>query len=1238
MVRARRAPAAAAVLLLLAARADCAAVAHWAMADASDSIGTLDLNTVGGWQYAADAQSGETVGGHTGGEEDACAYTDASPALVPGEKLTVSFWVLPQRSTVGDQCYLSWVDNLGRRIMTLYTEKKTLQLFLVYTDSYTATNPTGTSLPMIFGPEMTPGLWTYVSVYMNEDLSGMVMHVNGKAFGRYPPYASLTGVFPQTDMVLGIGCTKYYNATAAAYEFSFSNAGQIARVTYDKGDDPCPGQASHGGRCFYLTTTATATPSAASCESGDVPATVHDFWETQFVSVFDPSARYYVGLTLGAAGWGWMDASPFWYRTVWCGDAVHSSSYFDGAGATCDGAAYPKAAGDHAVVDYSIGPGLVNTAATAALPVLCASQVSLTYVPTSAPDTLVPSLAPATGAPPSAAPPTFAPLTEAPRTLPPPTQAPETAVPLTRAPSTAAPATARPPTDAPSTRSPETAAPATAAPATESPETAAPATAAPATESPETAAPATGAPATQSPATAAPATGAPRTAAPATAGPETLPPATDFPAPPGSTEVPSRTDAPARAPGTAAPAGYAKTGAPDLAGSGTASPTADPGGETGPPGVSGSPFAGSWVPKVAGNGTAPTAEPGGKSQSATGEEDGAEAAGIPAGLKDSAEAVITGTSAVSVSAAKLAALMRFDCQVEDIDLGEDPLDWEFHPLHFGIGDSPQKYFIGAVVGNVLIVLGFLAINYLVVYGSMRVFNVTREVAVFVARAPGLVYIPCMWLLTGTAMAGSYLALGSKSTGFMTILGLVALLVCAAMPISIYYMILRPSCFYAVAVADPKIDAAAAELVHEADVKGVSWQHKGVLTGWKRTLYVLAYGEQVWVRSAAAPPYWVEAYGLFFEQFRKGYQWFGLAEMSQVFLIALLSSWRPGSFSSCMGRNALLSVLLLAFFASVVYLRPYNSHCDQFAASLMSGFTFVAITSMTISIAMKNTHRSASDGLMGFAGVLLLLSAAVLFVKGCYDIAFYFLDLKLGRRWQCAEIARGAAGEAWAQPKAGPSGWPEEMASVSTRSPVSKHGGSEICSPVFSHQSGWGEPSDLRTSPSKRVADLFLSTGDPDRYEQLLDACATDFGRRKSSASLRPDISTPLSVGGDWAFPAEDSSYHRSTSVLSNPCETPLLDSPRPTHERQGVWPRGRLSGQAFPHLAASSCASPPMPPSSLGKAGAAPAAKTPTGHLLYDASNDWLDRPLRARARRQSHRQRKPDEPTSPHLMPTTTV
>ena len=357
----------------------------------------------------------------------------------------------------------------------------------------------------------------------------------------------------------------------------------------------------------------------------------------------------------------------------------------------------------------------------------------------------------------------------------------------------------------------------------------------------------------------------------------------------------------------------------------------------------------------------------------------------------------TAAAAVSTHAGTVKLLMHFECNVEDVDLSHvEPLDWEFHPLQFPVGDHQHKYFLGACIGNTLILAAFLVLNYLAALLQTSLFHIPLGKALYYARAPGLVYIPLVWLLTGTSMSASNMAFfPSRAPAGVALAGWTFLVACLSMPV-LLWCFLRKGVFHATTVADPNLEDAVGTDETKPSM---------VLHGGKRWVYKFVYGTEVWVRSEGASLYFVERWGMFFESYRRGYHWWSILDVLQVLLVALFSAWKTDNYAACMVRNSLLTLGLLAYFGAVVFLRPFLAQCDQIAACILSGALFVAILMMTTAIGFNGAHASAATGMVNTAAVILIASAIFMIIKGGYDIILFIIDMYVGRRQAVLEASR-----------------------------------------------------------------------------------------------------------------------------------------------------------------------------------------------------------------------------------------
>ncbi|KAJ9467785.1 hypothetical protein DIPPA_27924 [Diplonema papillatum] len=348
-------------------------------------------------------------------------------------------------------------------------------------------------------------------------------------------------------------------------------------------------------------------------------------------------------------------------------------------------------------------------------------------------------------------------------------------------------------------------------------------------------------------------------------------------------------------------------------------------------------------------------------------------------------------------------MVNFECKVEDVDLDDEPLDWEFHPLAFSIGNHKKKYFVGALVGNTCLCAGFFAAQYLVAWAIMSIWSISWGTAVFFARAPGLVAIPLMALLTGTALSSFNLALYPHSAGTLpSIVGAVGVAVCILFPLILWNCLFSLPQFKAATVPDPKLalHEEGSSFLTKDTPSGSSHHYESpdvFSSSWTKSAYIFAFGRRVWVRHSDAPPFWVEQWGMFFEGFKQGFHWFSLVEIVEILCISLLSVWRPVEFAPCMSRNLLLTVVVSGYFGSIVYYRPHNAPLDLWVSVLTSGTTMLAIILISVSIALRGNPAWLVEALTTTSAVLLLISALFTLGKGVYDITLYFVDLRIGRR-------------------------------------------------------------------------------------------------------------------------------------------------------------------------------------------------------------------------------------------------
>ena len=627
---------------------------------------------------------------------------------------------------------------------------------------------------------------------------------------------------------------------------------------------------------------------------------------------------------------------------------------------------------------------------------------------TDAPATDAPATdAPATDAPATDAPDTDAPATDAPATDAPATDAPDTDAPATDAPATDAPATDAPDTDAPATDAPATDAPATDAPATDPPATDAPATDAPATDAPDTDAPYTNAPPTDAPATNSPTTDAPATTAPDTDAPDTVAPPTNAPDAPDTiapdtvspdtvapdTDGPATpaTDAPATlttAPHTTAPL-TVKPASRTMAPTPTMAPVVSP--VTGTPAVPGT---GTPAPSTPVPTPAPTPAPLETSDVETPARfRDTPTSGLKAESKETLHVSSTVASTTAVlggaagNAGKLAVLNSFGCEMDDVDLGDETLDWEFHPLMFAMGSAHGKYKVAAMVMNPLLIMvvGMIAVG--VSLATQHTLHYAKERALGLARFPGVLYVPYLFLLQGTSLVSTQVVFdASRYSAGVVVMAAAVLGVCLVSPALLYFTVLRHVERNAELFPDPAITGNP--MTGEQGARAHS------------KLYKFAFGLDIWVSRESG--HFAERYGICFENLRPGCLWYIVSELLCILCLSLLSGWKPTTKTACDTRNFSIAVMLTAFFLAAAIKRPFIAPMDNMIAIAMAFSMAAAVILMSIAI----TTETQKDAAIYTISMCLLLTAAVLIMAKClWDFVIYAMDVCMIRRVGARELAR-----------------------------------------------------------------------------------------------------------------------------------------------------------------------------------------------------------------------------------------
>eukprot|EP01062_Namystynia_karyoxenos_P009793 TRINITY_DN13469_c0_g1_i2.p1 TRINITY_DN13469_c0_g1~~TRINITY_DN13469_c0_g1_i2.p1 ORF type:complete len:1419 (+),score=192.84 TRINITY_DN13469_c0_g1_i2:73-4329(+) len=408
-------------------------------------------------------------------------------------------------------------------------------------------------------------------------------------------------------------------------------------------------------------------------------------------------------------------------------------------------------------------------------------------------------------------------------------------------------------------------------------------------------------------------------------------------------------------------------------------------------------------PRSAAPSASPTAAPtpGGAGLSKS-EKETAQAVTGPIGAAPAAVGVAAGLAAAG-SAGKLAVVAGMSCQVEDVDVsGVEPLDWEFHPLGFAMGDHSHKFFLGAVLGNALLFFGFQLVHFAAVQLFMWFNKETLVHSMGVFKFPGVSYIFLLFLMQGTSLsAANMLFKRSGAPAATAVVGAVVLLMCFAVPPLLYFKLLRPRALRAELASDDRVER---------------------LHGCKRQAYVFVFGMQVWVTkpNSVSVKQWfrvtrpdedefAEQWDIVFGPYKEKYVWYPCLELVIVLLISLISAWEASLGPACHVRNVMLCLLFFIPLAFAIWRRPCISVLENGLIILFSLLVFFAVFFLALSITVSGSH-AAGQVLSDIAMDLLLISSLCMMLKAIYDIVQAVVDIWSSRRKEVRDRIRKRGAE------------------------------------------------------------------------------------------------------------------------------------------------------------------------------------------------------------------------------------
>eukprot|EP01063_Lacrimia_lanifica_P025810 TRINITY_DN3379_c0_g3_i1.p1 TRINITY_DN3379_c0_g3~~TRINITY_DN3379_c0_g3_i1.p1 ORF type:complete len:386 (+),score=92.85 TRINITY_DN3379_c0_g3_i1:63-1160(+) len=263
----------------------------------------------------------------------------------------------------------------------------------------------------------------------------------------------------------------------------------------------------------------------------------------------------------------------------------------------------------------------------------------------------------------------------------------------------------------------------------------------------------------------------------------------------------------------------------------------------------------------------------------------------------------------------------------------------------------------------------------------------------VVSIPGVVYLPFLYVLQGTAFAGAHVLFYNHGHTGLHVLGAVVVAAVVASPAAMYYALLRrvPEC--AEAVRDPRLQAPGDE--------DPAFPELRVKEGLGRGVYQACFGEDILV--SVSEKWWVaEHYGVVFDRLRVDKAWFVVAEMAKAVALGLLATWAPPTPTLCDVRNFTLLAILLMHLVLLLWHRPYLAIATNVVNIVVATAVSASMAAVVLGMALRH---EPDDGSMRAGAILLWLATALVQVKIAWDLVTRGYDIASGRQREVRRVWR-----------------------------------------------------------------------------------------------------------------------------------------------------------------------------------------------------------------------------------------
>ncbi|CUG87054.1 membrane-associated protein, putative [Bodo saltans] len=279
-----------------------------------------------------------------------------------------------------------------------------------------------------------------------------------------------------------------------------------------------------------------------------------------------------------------------------------------------------------------------------------------------------------------------------------------------------------------------------------------------------------------------------------------------------------------------------------------------------------------------------------------------------------------------------------------------------HLLQFSVGDDPDfQYFVGAVIGNIVICLGTLLLNALMVFGYAKYTNQPASSAASSLKFPSLVSLPLLFVLNPTISVG--VSLMAYASGWMIgigVLGFLASLIGFGI-VTVYFVFFFEG-HSDFEMLDKKFSGVFARMVNPVG----EWLQTD-LTG---------------------------RMGMFFEDYLPSCWWFVILELGMCVLSGIIEGIRPADEANCLIAIGLASVLYTAFFVALVLWQPYTVRFVYYLRALIAGLQMVSAFLSLAAVKTSDPDWEAAGISFGLASLYATtidaLFALFITIRDLYD--------------------------------------------------------------------------------------------------------------------------------------------------------------------------------------------------------------------------------------------------------------